>query len=104
MLFRRGRREVLYEWKKLVASHFVIFLRLCTLAIIAVKCGVKEHKLSRVIPKILRVVDSRSFRLVDEYDRFGFSGEKCQASCKEEARKIGEIIVYFRKHAIHSIA
>ena len=29
---------------------------------------------------------------------------KCQAPCGEEARKVGEIAVYFRAHAIDSIA
>ena len=45
-----------------------------------------------------------SFVQVEKGVRCGFSGGECQAPCREEARKVGEIAVYFRAHAIDSIA
>ena len=57
----------------------------------------------------IRVVNSRNFIAIDraimiqsvfirpvrEYGRCGFSGEECQAPCKEISRKFVEIFVYF---------
>ena len=69
----------------------------------------KEHRLSNVTPKIVGLLTVGIFvpstemfrsqsvflRPICEYGRCGFSEGECQTPCREEARKVGEVAVYF---------